>query len=47
MGNPTNPAIVLIHGYPTSSFDFARLADELSTDFFRLRAGYARLRILG
>jgi len=33
MGNPENPAILLIHGYPTSSYDFAALAVELSKDF--------------
>lgn len=33
MGNPANPAILLIHGYPTSSWDFVELAKELSKDF--------------
>jgi pimeloyl-ACP methyl ester carboxylesterase len=33
-GDPNNPAILLIHGYPTSSFDFTELFDILSTDYF-------------
>ncbi|MGA2973703.1 MAG: alpha/beta hydrolase [Spirochaetia bacterium] len=33
-GNPVNPGILLIHGYPTSSRDFAELAKELSRDFY-------------
>ena len=28
-GDPSKPAILLIHGYPTSSYDFAGLADQL------------------
>jgi pimeloyl-ACP methyl ester carboxylesterase len=34
MGNPQNPAMLLIHGYPTSSFDFAKLAKQLSGDYY-------------
>ena len=33
-GNPEKPAIVLIHGYPTSSYDFSKLVDQLSNDFY-------------
>jgi pimeloyl-ACP methyl ester carboxylesterase len=32
-GDPENPAILMIHGYPTSSFDYAPLFDELKNDF--------------
>lgn len=32
-GSPHKPAIVLIHGYPTSSYDFVRLVDALKDDF--------------
>ena len=28
--NPVVPTYVLVHGFPTSSFDFARLVDELA-----------------
>lgn len=33
-GNPDYPAILMIHGYPTSSFDFAALASDLSQDHY-------------
>lgn len=33
-GDPSNPAILLIHGYPTSSFDFHELVDLLDDDYF-------------
>jgi pimeloyl-ACP methyl ester carboxylesterase len=33
-GNPENPAILMIHGYPTSSFDYAPLFAELSPDYY-------------
>jgi pimeloyl-ACP methyl ester carboxylesterase len=33
-GDPANPAILMIHGYPTSSFDFADLFDLLSPDYY-------------
>lgn len=32
-GNPENPAILMIHGYPTSSFDFFELFELLSNDY--------------
>jgi pimeloyl-ACP methyl ester carboxylesterase len=32
LGNPTHPAIVVLHGFPTSSYDFHTLALDLSTD---------------
>jgi len=34
IGNPQNPAILLIHGYPTSSYDFSKLAKQLSSDHY-------------
>jgi pimeloyl-ACP methyl ester carboxylesterase len=33
-GNPDDPAILMIHGYPTSSFDYASLMGELSQDHY-------------
>lgn len=33
-GNPENPAILMIHGYPTSSFDFFELFELLSNDYY-------------
>jgi pimeloyl-ACP methyl ester carboxylesterase len=33
-GNPEDPAILLIHGYPTMSFDYAPLFHELKDDFY-------------
>jgi pimeloyl-ACP methyl ester carboxylesterase len=33
-GNPENPAILMIHGYPTMSFDYAPLFDALKNDFY-------------
>jgi pimeloyl-ACP methyl ester carboxylesterase len=33
-GNPTNPAILMIHGYPTNCFDFKDLFDQLSNDYY-------------
>lgn len=33
-GDPSNPAILFIHGYPTSSFDYFELFDELSDDYY-------------
>ncbi len=34
LGHPTSPAIVLLHGFPTSSYDFHLLASDLSTDHY-------------
>ena len=34
LGNPTHPAIVLLHGFPTSSYDFHTLALDLATDHY-------------
>src|SRR5229473_1277951 len=34
LGDPTSPAIVLLHGWPTSSYDFRLLAYDLSTDHY-------------
>jgi len=33
-GNPQSPAILLIHGYPTSSYDFYKLVGLLTQDFY-------------
>jgi pimeloyl-ACP methyl ester carboxylesterase len=33
-GDPENPAILMIHGYPTMSFDYAPLFDVLKNDFY-------------
>jgi len=33
-GNTDNPEILMIHGYPTSSFDYAVLFTKLSDDFY-------------
>lgn len=33
-GNPENPAILMIHGYPTMSFDYAPLFNKLKNDFY-------------
>jgi len=33
-GDPSNPAILMIHGYPTSSFDFHELVDLLDDDYY-------------
>jgi len=33
-GNRNNPAIVMLHGFPTSSFDFREMIDYLDEDYF-------------
>lgn len=33
-GNPEDPAILVIHGYPTSSFDYADLMQELGEEYY-------------
>ena len=33
VGDASKPAIVMVHGFPTSSFDFRMLARELQPDF--------------
>jgi pimeloyl-ACP methyl ester carboxylesterase len=33
-GNPDNPAVLMIHGYPTMSFDYAPLFDELKDEYY-------------
>ena len=33
-GNRANPALVMLHGYPTSSFDFRRMIPFLEEDYF-------------
>ncbi len=32
-GDESKPAMLMVHGFPTSTFDFRLLADELKTDF--------------
>ncbi len=38
-GNPADPAIVFIHGYPTSSFDYYELFELLRDDYYVLALG--------
>ncbi|HAW90104.1 MAG TPA: hypothetical protein DCX61_05525, partial [Gemmatimonadetes bacterium] len=33
-GSRSNPAIVMLHGYPTSSFDFRQMIEFLEDDYF-------------
>lgn len=33
-GDPQKPSLLLIHGYPTSSYDFSQLAASLSNDYY-------------
>lgn len=33
-GNPANPRLLLVHGYPTSSIDFSELIPYLQDDYF-------------
>lgn len=33
VGLPAQPPVLLVHGFPTSSFDFRALADDLARDF--------------
>lgn len=33
-GDPKNPAILMIHGYPTSSFDYLEIMELLSEDYY-------------
>jgi pimeloyl-ACP methyl ester carboxylesterase len=33
-GNPEDPAILMIHGYPTSSFDYVTLMPQLSDEYY-------------
>ena len=33
-GSRENPAILMIHGFPTSSYDFKEIIDELKNDYF-------------
>jgi len=39
-GDRAKPAVVLAHGYPTSSFDFRALVSLLAQDFFMCTADY-------
>ena len=34
VGSRSNPAIVMLHGYPTSSFDFRQMIEFLEDDYF-------------
>lgn len=33
-GDPSNPALLMIHGYPTSSYDYSELFELLSEDYY-------------
>ena len=33
-GDPTNPQLLLVHGFPNSSFDFYKLVPLLSDDYY-------------
>ncbi|WP_299598236.1 alpha/beta hydrolase [uncultured Tateyamaria sp.] len=39
-GNPENPAIVLLHGFPSSSHQYRHLLDELSDDYYLIAPDY-------
>jgi pimeloyl-ACP methyl ester carboxylesterase len=39
-GNPANPAIVLLHGFPSSSHMFRKLIDELKDKFYLIAPDY-------
>jgi pimeloyl-ACP methyl ester carboxylesterase len=39
-GNPKNPAIILLHGFPTSSHMYRKLLDELADDFYLIAPDY-------
>ena len=33
-GDPTNPQLLLVHGFPNSSFDFYKMVPLLSDDYY-------------
>ncbi len=39
-GNPENPALVLLHGFPSSSHMYRNLINELSNDYYLLAPDY-------
>jgi len=39
-GNPNNPTIVLLHGYPASSHQYRKVLDQLSDDFHLVAPDY-------
>ncbi|NRA67227.1 MAG: alpha/beta hydrolase [Pseudobacteriovorax sp.] len=39
-GNPSGEPLVLLHGYPTSSWDFHKMADALGRQFFVITADF-------
>lgn len=39
-GNPENPALVLLHGFPSSSHQYRELIDDLSDDFYLIAPDY-------
>jgi pimeloyl-ACP methyl ester carboxylesterase len=46
-GDPSKPAIVLLHGFPSSSYqfhDFRVIAPELASDTFVIRNGSIQLQ---
>nr|WP_315224748.1 alpha/beta hydrolase [uncultured Flavobacterium sp.] len=40
VGNPEKPAIVLLHGYPSSSHQYRKVLDQLSDEFYLLAPDY-------
>ena len=42
-GDPANPAIVLLHGFPSSSHMFRGLIEELKDDFYLIAPDYPSL----
>lgn len=40
VGNPNNPAIVLLHGFPTSSHMYRNLMRELASDYYLIAPDY-------
>ncbi|MGD9620755.1 MAG: alpha/beta fold hydrolase [Mycolicibacterium sp.] len=39
-GNPANPAVLLLHGFPTSSYMFRNLIAELSDEYYLVAPDY-------
>ncbi|SEL62516.1 Pimeloyl-ACP methyl ester carboxylesterase [Aquimarina amphilecti] len=39
-GNPKNPAIVLLHGFPSSSHQYRKVLNELSDEFYLIAPDY-------
>ncbi|MDO1501667.1 alpha/beta fold hydrolase [Winogradskyella maritima] len=39
-GNPKNPALILLHGFPTSSHQYRKVLDELSDEYYLIAPDY-------